>query len=165
MRISAIAAAATSNTRYPSWRAPGTAAPPRNCATQAVPNSTSDWRRWRRCSCCRCSGLALGVPPKRSNSGFGVFFSIVMLVTYHKVNEYAASIGELGRIDPAIALWVPFCVFAGLVIWMYYTIAYVPGGQPIGAIERGFSKIASAVTSRLPARRRKAREASRGRVS
>jgi lipopolysaccharide export system permease protein len=104
-------------------------------------------------------GLALGVPPKRSNSGFGVFFSIVMLVTYHKVNEYAASIGELGRIDPAIALWVPFCVFAGLVIWMYYTIAYVPGGQPIGAIERGFSKIASAVTSRLPARRRKAREA------
>jgi lipopolysaccharide export system permease protein len=104
-------------------------------------------------------GLALGVPPKRSNSGFGVFFAIVMLVTYHKINEYAAAIGELGRIDPLIALWVPFCIFAGLVIWMYYTIAYVPGGQPIGAIERAFSKMAKAVTSRLPTRRRRERDA------
>ena len=103
-------------------------------------------------------GLALGVPPKRSSSGFGVFFSIVMLVTYHKVNEYAASIGELGRIDPFFALWIPFCIFAGLVLWMYYTIAYVPGGQPIGAIERAFSKSAAAFIRYLPGRRRKKKE-------
>ena len=103
-------------------------------------------------------GLALGVPPKRSNSGFGVFFAIVMLVTYHKVNEYAASIGELGRIDPAIALWVPFGIFAGLVFWMYYTIAYVPGGQPIGAIERVFSKSSAIVGKYLPGRRRRAEQ-------
>ena len=98
--------------------------------------------------------LSLGIPPKRSSSSFGVFLSIVILVTYHKVNQYAASIGELGRIDPLIALWVPFCIFAGLVFWMFYTIAYVPGGQPIAALERVFSKAASAITSRLPGRRR-----------
>ena len=34
--------------------------------------------------------LALGVPPKRSTSALGVFLSIVMIVTYHKVNQYAA---------------------------------------------------------------------------
>ena len=99
--------------------------------------------------------VALGVPPKRSSSGVGVFLAIVMIVAYHKVNEYAASIGELGRIDPLIALWVPFVIFAGLIIWMYYQIAYVPGGQPIGAIERAFGKIGKAITRYLPGRGRK----------
>ena len=98
--------------------------------------------------------VALGVPAKRSTSGLGVFLSIVMIVTYHKVNQYAADVGELGRIDPLIALWVPFTVFAGLILWMYYTIAYVPGGEPIGALERGISRTVKMVTSRLPGRRR-----------
>ena len=98
--------------------------------------------------------VALGVPPKRSSASFGVFLAIVMIVTYHKVNEYAQSIGELGRVDPLIALWVPFALFAALVGWMYHTIAVVPGGQPIAALERGFSKIARAVTRRLPGRNR-----------
>lgn len=99
--------------------------------------------------------VALGVPPKRSSSGVGVFLAIVMIVAYHKVNEYAASIGELGRIDPLIALWVPFVIFAGIIIWMYYQIAYVPGGQPIGALERAFGKMGKAITRYLPGRGRK----------
>ena len=80
--------------------------------------------------------VALAVPPKRSTSSLGIFLSIVMVVAYHKVNEYGQSVAELGRIDPALALWGPFAVFAALIAWMYWTIAYVPGGQPIGALER-----------------------------
>ena len=101
-------------------------------------------------------GLALGVPPKRSTSALGVFLGIVLIVAYHKINQYAADVGALGKIDPLIALWVPFALFAALILWMYHTIAYVPGGQPIGALERVFSKIAKAVTRWLPGRRRKA---------
>lgn len=97
--------------------------------------------------------LALGVPPKRSTSALGVFLSIVMIVTYFKINEYGQSIGSLGRIDPFIALWVPFSLFAALVLWMFYTIAYVPGGQPIGALDRVFGKISKVVVRWLPFRR------------
>lgn len=97
---------------------------------------------------------ALGIPPKRSTSALGVFLSIVMIVTYFKINEYAQSIGSLGKIDPILALWVPFAVFAGLTVWMYHTIAFVPGGQPIGALERVFAKAIKAVMSRLPFKRR-----------
>ncbi len=79
--------------------------------------------------------VALAVPPKRSNSGLGVFVSIVMVVAYHKVNEYGQSVAELGRVDPALALWGPFAIFAGIIAWMYWRIAYVPGGQPIGALD------------------------------
>lgn len=92
--------------------------------------------------------IALAVPPKRSTSGIGVFLSIVMVVAYHKINEYAESMGALGRIDPIIALWVPFLLFAALICWMFYTLAYVPGGQPIGAIDR-ISAQASAAIRRM----------------
>lgn len=98
--------------------------------------------------------LALGVPPKRSSSALGVFLSIVMIVTYHKVNEYAEAIGGLGLIDPFVALWVPFVIFAALVFWMYYQIAYVPGGQPIGALEKAFASIGKAIASRMPGQKR-----------
>ncbi len=99
--------------------------------------------------------VALGVPPKRSTSALGVFLSIVMVVTYHKINQYAASLGERGTVDPALALWVPFVLFAALVLWMYHTIANVPGGQPIGALERFFGKAWAMIARYLPGRRRK----------
>ena len=89
--------------------------------------------------------VALAVPPKRSTSGLGIFLSIAIVVTYHKVNQYAEQMGAQGRIDPIIALWAPFAVFAGLIFWMYWTLAYKPGGQPIGALERAFSKLAKFV--------------------
>jgi lipopolysaccharide export system permease protein len=79
--------------------------------------------------------VALAIPPKRSTSSLGLFVSIVMVVAYHKVNEYGQSVAELGRVDPTLALWGPFVVFAAIIGWMYWRIAYVPGGQPIGALE------------------------------
>jgi len=86
--------------------------------------------------------VALAVPPKRSTSALGVFLSIVMVVAYHKVNQYGQDVATLGRIDPTVALWGPFAVFAALIVWMYYQIAYVPGGQPIGGLEKLFARIA-----------------------
>ena len=99
--------------------------------------------------------LALGIPPKRSTSALGVFLAVIMIVAYHKVNEYAQAVGGLGKIDPFLAIWIPFTVFTGLTLWMYYTIAYVPGGQPIGALERVFSKLTKAIGKLLPGRREK----------
>jgi lipopolysaccharide export system permease protein len=85
--------------------------------------------------------VSLAVPPKRSTSGVGVFLAIVMVVTYHKINEYAQGMGALGTFDPFFALWIPFALFAGVIIWMFYTLAFVPGGQPIGALDRIANKV------------------------
>jgi lipopolysaccharide export system permease protein len=89
--------------------------------------------------------VALAVPPKRSSSALGVFLSIVMIVAYHKVNQYAAAIAALGKVNPVLALWTPFVIFSLLIWWMYYTLAYKPGGQPIGALERGAAKMGGAM--------------------
>ena len=93
--------------------------------------------------------VALAIPPKRSTSSLGVFLSIVLLVTQHKINQYAEDMGARGVIDPLIALWVPYLLFAALAIWMYYTIAHVPGGQPIGALERVAAKAAQKIRGLL----------------
>ncbi len=100
--------------------------------------------------------VALAVPPKRSTSALGVFLSIVMIVTYHKVNEYGEDIGSLGLVDPIIALWLPFCLFAALIIWMYHVAAHVPGGQPIGALEKAFSKFGGVFKGLLSFNRKRA---------
>jgi len=99
--------------------------------------------------------VALAVPPKRSTSGLGIFLSIVMVVTYHKINQYAENMAAQDRLDPVLALWLPFALFAALIVWMYWTLAHTPGGQPIGALERVFSKAGKAVRGLIRLGRRR----------
>lgn len=101
------------------------------------------------------AAIAFAVPPKRSTSALGVFLSIVFIVTYHKINEYAESLGALGIVSPVIALWVPFALFGGLIFWMYRVSAHRPGGQPIGALERVFAKMAKWISKWFRFGRRK----------
>jgi lipopolysaccharide export system permease protein len=97
--------------------------------------------------------LALAVPPKRSHSSLGIFVGIVMVVTYHKINQYAEGAGARGKIMPELALWLPFLVFVVLIFWMYHVLAHRPGGQPIGALEASFAKIGRTIRRLLPERR------------
>ena len=97
--------------------------------------------------------VALAIPPKRSTSAVGVFVSIVMVTAYHKVNQYGQDVAALGKVDPTLALWGPFALFATLILWMYWRIAYVPGGQPIAGLERVFAQ-AGGLARRLFSRKR-----------
>ncbi len=97
--------------------------------------------------------VALAVPPKRSHSSLGIFVAIVMVVTYHKINQYAEQMGAQGRFEPVVALWLPFLALVALIGWMYHVIAHRPGGQPIGALEAAFAKIAKSAKRMAPARR------------
>ena len=98
--------------------------------------------------------VALAIPPKRSTSALGVFVSIVLVVAYHKVNQYGADVAALGMVHPFVALWGPFAVFAALILWMYYQVAFVPGGQAIGALESVYAKIISYLKRFSPQQRR-----------
>lgn len=98
--------------------------------------------------------VALAVPPKRSTSALGIFLSIVIVVAYHKVNQYFESVAQLGRVDPFLALWGPFVLMFAIIVWMFYQIAFVPGGQPIGALENVYAKLARKVKRLFASRRR-----------
>lgn len=94
--------------------------------------------------------VALAVPPKRSASALGIFVGIVMVVAYHKINQWAEDAGAQGRLVPELALWLPMLVFAAVILWMYLTLSRKPGGQPIAALERGASRIARSIGRLLP---------------
>lgn len=98
--------------------------------------------------------VALAVPPKRSSSALGIFVGIVIVVAYHKINQYGEQMGSNGRLDPLLALWIPFLFFAGMIGWMYHVIAHRPGGQPIGALERFFTGIGKFLRRLVPRVRR-----------
>src|SRR5262249_31657071 len=76
--------------------------------------------------------VALAVPPKRSSSGLGIFVAILIVVAYHKINQYADQAASHGRLNPTLGLWVPLILLSALIFWMYHVLAHRPGGQPIG---------------------------------
>ena len=94
--------------------------------------------------------VALAVPPKRSSSALGIFIGIVIVVAYHKVNQYAEQAAAQGRMEPILALWIPLLALSGLIYWMYHVLAHRPGGQPIGALERAFTVVGRSVRKLLP---------------
>ena len=100
--------------------------------------------------------VALAVPPKRSSSSLGIFVGIVLVVAYHKINQYAEAAGAQGRLDPHLALWVPFLLLVAMVAWMYHVVAHRPGGQPIGALERAFARIGRGLRALRPGRLQRA---------
>jgi lipopolysaccharide export system permease protein len=94
--------------------------------------------------------VALAVPPKRSSSGLGIFVSILVVVAYHKVNQYAEAAAVNGQLDPTLGLWVPLILLSALIFWMYHVLAHRPGGQPIGALERFFELAARRIRGMMP---------------
>ncbi|GAA4746322.1 LPS export ABC transporter permease LptF [Sphingomonas daechungensis] len=94
--------------------------------------------------------VALAVPPKRSSSALGIFIGIVIIVAYHKVNQYAEQAAARGSMDPILAMWIPLFALSALIIWMYHVLAHRPGGQPIGALERAFARVGKSLRKLLP---------------
>jgi lipopolysaccharide export system permease protein len=103
--------------------------------------------------------VALAVPPKRSTSALGIFIGILIVVAYHKVNQYAEQAAAQGRLEPIVALWTPLVLLAAAIVWMYHVLAHRPGGQPIGALDRAAAKLGKAVRGMIPRRREAAAEA------
>jgi lipopolysaccharide export system permease protein len=94
--------------------------------------------------------IALAVPPKRSTSALGIFVSILIVVAYHKINQYADQAASHGRLDPTLGLWLPLVLFSVIIFWMYHVLAHKPGGQPIGTLERVFAMAAKRVRGMMP---------------
>ena len=99
--------------------------------------------------------VSLAVPPKRSSSALGIFLSILIVVAYHKVNQYAQDAATNGQIDAVVALWTPLVLLCALILWMYHILAHRPGGQPIGALEWFAARLVRRIRALFP----KAREA------
>jgi lipopolysaccharide export system permease protein len=66
------------------------------------------------------------------------------------VNEYGSYAGAQGRLNPILAMWVPFAMLAALIGWMYHVISQHPGGQPIGALEWAAERLVRRIRGLFP---------------
>lgn len=89
--------------------------------------------------------VALAVPPKRSTAPLGIFLSIILLVVFFKTSQYGEAMGRIGAVDPVLAQLIPLGGFAAIALYFYYILAFVPGGQPIGALDRLVGKVSALV--------------------
>ena len=87
--------------------------------------------------------------PQFANGGYPP-----MVVLFHRrppilLDAYGQPVRPV-RLDPVLALWIPLILLSFLIVWMYHVLAHRPGGQPIGALERAFTKAGRAVRSLIP---------------
>jgi lipopolysaccharide export system permease protein len=90
-------------------------------------------------------GVAFAVPPKRNTSAIGVFASVVLLVSYHKISESLEKTSGLQEsVSPFLAQFGPFLLFGLFNFAMFAILAFRVGGQPLGVfgfLGRPFKKI------------------------
>ena len=83
---------------------------------------------------------------------------VVFRMLANMLPEYASLAIPLGLLlGTLLALWGPFALFSLLIGWMYWKVAYVPGGQPIAALEKfaaTVGKLMKRLVQRHPAARK-----------
>ncbi|HKJ75461.1 MAG TPA: LPS export ABC transporter permease LptF [Alphaproteobacteria bacterium] len=100
--------------------------------------------------------VPFGVVSKRSGRGFGLVIGVILVLTYHKVEQFAQAYVSLGNVSPWIGIWIPFLLFSALSGYLYYLRAYKVGGGVLLRLEDVSSNIMSGLRSILPKRKRHA---------
>ena len=75
----------------------------------------------------------------------------------HALARVAGALALL-LVGPALALWLPFGVFATCSVWLFWVADRRPGQDPLAHLFDGIGNIAGYFQRRLPRRLRKAAE-------
>lgn len=79
--------------------------------------------------------VALAIPPKRSTSSMGVFTSLVLLISYHKISEsLERSTSVVQSASPFLLQFIPFFLFGVLSFFLFSILAFRVGGQPLAVL-------------------------------
>jgi len=97
--------------------------------------------------------IPLGLGSRRRRRGVGMAVGIVVVILYHHLLRFGASLVSLDQVSPWIGLWLPFLVFAAASAWGFYATSTRPGVNPIAvALEQLESLLSALGPRRLRAR-------------
>jgi lipopolysaccharide export system permease protein len=97
--------------------------------------------------------IPLGLASRRTHRGIGMAVGIVVVVLYHHLLRFGASLATLDQVSPWIGLWLPFLLFAAASAWGFYAASARPGVNPIAvALERLEALLTALRPRRLRAR-------------
>lgn len=76
----------------------------------------------------------LGLAAKRGRRGAGLVFAGVLLLAFQHSLQLGQGLAEGGRIAPFPAIFVPFALFTGFGVWMFWGSRDRPGETPISHV-------------------------------
>jgi lipopolysaccharide export system permease protein len=85
-------------------------------------------------------GIPLGLATRRNQRNLGVAVGVVMLVVYNNILNFGEALASSGRMSSLVALWLPFVIFSGISVWLFFAVTARPRENPvsmlIGSIDR-----------------------------
>lgn len=79
---------------------------------------------------------AFGILPKGSGSAVGLILVTIAVVANVRINQYAVQVGTLGRVDPVVAVWLPFAALSILVATLFRAVSGIRDQCPVGLLQR-----------------------------
>ncbi len=106
----------------------------RNCVSAVAPEKRS---------------MAMGIASQRASRNTGIAAGGLILVLYHHVIQLGGSLVERGMFSAAMAVWLPFLLFAGFCMMTFHRSNATPGGNPFDPVFARIENMVSALTSAL----------------
>jgi lipopolysaccharide export system permease protein len=100
----------------------------------------------------------VGISSRRTSKNLRMVVGILFLIAYYEVLQFGEAWVSKGQVGPALALWLPFGVFASCSVWLFWVADRRPGQDPLAHIFDGIGNIANFFQRRLPRRLRGAAE-------
>ncbi len=88
--------------------------------------------------------IPLGLAAKRSQGGARLVVAGLILLAYQQGLQFGESLGDTGRLPPALAVWTPFVLFAAFSVWLFVSSRRRPGETPLS---RGVGRLGALMRS------------------
>lgn len=94
-----------------------------------------------------------GMAAKRRKRAFGTLICGLALFLYENAIDVGQNLADTGRAPVALAIWLPFAIFAAGSAWLFRQSIFRPGQTPFTALSDTIDAWVRAVRIRLPWRR------------
>ena len=96
--------------------------------------------------------MPMGLSAKRARRWHGVVLSAMVMLLYHHAVQLAESLGDIGVVNPRLALWTVFLLFAAFCAGAFQHAQRNPSEGPFDAPLAWLERAGGAVAARLPRR-------------
>lgn len=93
--------------------------------------------------------MAMGIASQRASRSIGIAAGGLILVLYHHVIQLGGSLVENGIFSAAVAIWLPFVLFAAFCLMTFHLSNASPGGNPFDPVFARIENWLAALTSVL----------------
>jgi lipopolysaccharide export system permease protein len=98
----------------------------------------------------------IGVSSRRTSKSMRMIVGVLFLIIYYEVLQFGAAMIERGKLGAIPALWVPFAIFAGCSVWLFWLADRKPGQDPLAHMFEGINYCMDGVRRLFQRRRRSA---------